>query len=93
MSLAQTVVGAMLLGFLLVAVYSSITVVKEDEMKALFTFGEMDAVLYPGLNFVPPFVSSAYPIETEEMIVEKKNEMVSVPQEFRQEIRKSDLTD
>ena len=85
------VTGLVLLVLLLVTAYKSVRVVDEGEVEALFTFGEMDAVLYPGLNFVPPFVSKTYPIDTEEMEVEKKDGSVSIPGEFRQEIRKSDV--
>jgi len=87
------VMGAVLLVLLLVTAYSSVTVVREGEIEALFTFGEMEAVLYPGLNFVPPYVSNTYPIDTDDMTVDTGDGYVSVPQEFRQEIRKSDLGD
>lgn len=82
--------GGLLLVLLLVTAYSSVSVVQEGEIEALFTFGEMEAVLYPGLNIVPPFVSNTYPIDTEEMMIETSDGYVSVPQEFRQEIRKKD---
>ena len=83
----------MLFGFLLITAYKSVRIVDEGEMEALFTFGEMDRVLYPGLNYIPPYISKTYPIDSEEMQVKTKNGTVSIPQEFRQEIRKSDLTD
>ena len=95
MALADTslITGGLIVVVLLVTLYSSVSVVREGEIEALFTFGEMEAVLYPGLNFVPPFVSNTYPIDTEGMVVKTDDGAVSVPQEFRQEIRKSDLTD
>lgn len=85
------VTGLVILFLLLVTAYKSVRVVDEGEIEALFTFGEMEAVLYPGLNFVPPFVSKTYPIDTDDMEVEKSDGAVSVPQEFRQEIRKSEF--
>ncbi len=87
------IVGLVALVVLLITVYKSVRIVNEGEMVALFSFGEMDAVLYPGLNFVPPFVSKTYPIDTEAMEIETGDGTVSVPQEFRKEIRKSDVGD
>lgn len=87
------VVGGVFLVLLGVTMYKSIHVVEEGELEALLVFGEMDAVLEPGLNFIPPFVSKVYPIDIGEMVMETGDGTKNIPQEYIQEIRKSDFND
>jgi len=85
------VVGGVFLVLLGVTLYKSICVVNEGELKALVVFGEMDAVLKPGLNFVPPFASKVYPIDTDNMVMETGEGIKNIPQEYIQDIRTSDV--
>jgi len=87
----STVVGVVFLVFLLITGYKSVHVVEKGELEALLVFGEMDAVLEPGINLVPPFVSKSYPIDTDDMVMKTDDGTKNIPQEYIQEIRKSDL--
>lgn len=71
----------------LAALYSSVRIVDEGRLEALFLFGEMKRVLEPGLNVVPPFVSRSYAIDPERMTIEQGHEQVAVPVEFEPTVR------
>ena len=91
MVVAPIVVGGIVLVTVTAALYSSLLVVEEGEPKALLVFGEMEAVLEPGLTFVPPFVSKTYPIDPQTMTIDKGADHVAVPSEFEDDVR--DATD
>lgn len=88
---ASIIIGVVFLVVLLITGYKSVHVVGKGELEALLVFGEMDAVLEPGINFVPPFVSKTHPIDTEDMVMKTDDGTKNIPQEYIQEIRKSDL--
>lgn len=70
MTVAQTsmvgttfiLVGLTVVVIVAATILNAVEVVSEDEPKAVFVFGEFESVLEPGLNFVPPFVSTVKPI-------------------------------
>lgn len=71
----QVAGGAIFVGFIMVIVtivtiISSIETIDETETKGVFVFGTFEAVLKPGLNFVPPFVSDVRPLPTDLQTVE-----------------------
>lgn len=72
-----------------IAVYSSFHIVEEGDVEALLVFGEMRAVLYPGINAIPPFVSQTYPIDRTTMLIDKGHEHVTVPYEFEDNVREA----
>ncbi|AXR79678.1 hypothetical protein [Natrarchaeobaculum sulfurireducens] len=71
MAVASIVVGGIVLVTVIVARYSSLLVVEEQDPKALLVFGEIEAVLEPRPTFVPPFVSKTYPIDSQTMTIDK----------------------
>ena len=87
MVFATVVVGIIVLVTVIATVYSSLLIVEEGEVKAVLVFGEMEAVLEPGLNFVPPFVSKTYPIDPRTMTIDKGSDRVAVPSEFEDDVR------
>jgi regulator of protease activity HflC (stomatin/prohibitin superfamily) len=81
-------VGAIVwLIIVLATVYDALRRVEEGSVEALLVFGEMDAVLEPGLHFVPPFVSQTHPIDTQSMLIETDSETMQLPEEFKSEVR------
>lgn len=88
MAFTTAIVGVVVLVFGLSAVYSSVRIVEEGETEALLVFGETKAVLHPGLNFVPPFVSKTYPIDPRTMTMEGGGRRGDVPAEFETAVRK-----
>lgn len=87
MTFTTATVGVVVLVFGLSAVYSSVRIVEEGETEALLVFGQTKAVLYPGLNFVPPFVSKTYPIDPQTMTMERGGRQVDVPAKFETAVR------
>ena len=83
------VVSVVLLVLLAVTIYSTVEIVEEGPPVALLVFGEMQAVLEPGLNFVPPFVSTIYPIDPKTMTIETGEQGVQVPEEFEADVREA----
>ncbi|RKD94034.1 SPFH domain-containing protein [Halopiger aswanensis] len=69
------------------AVYDGLQTVEEGELKALLVFGEMEAVLEPGLSFVPPFVSKTYPIDPQTMTIDTDDDRIAVPAEFESAVQ------
>lgn len=51
-------------------IYSSIRIVDEHEKHALTVFGEYRKLLNPGVNFVPPFISSTYPFNMQTQTID-----------------------
>lgn len=70
-----------------VTAYRSLRIVEEGALEALLVFGQMEAVLRPGLNIVPPFVSQTYPIDPETMTMRTDVGRTEVPAEYRDEVR------
>lgn len=83
----STIVGVSVLVVGSGAVYSSLRIVEEGDLEALLVLGEMRAVLHPGLNVVPPFVSKTYPIDPRTMTMDRGNDRVDVPAQFEDEVR------
>lgn len=83
------IVGLFWIVVVLVAAYSSITIVEEGDLRALLVFGQMRTVLEPGINFTPPFISKTYPIDTTTMSIDKGNDRVDIPEEFESEVREA----
>ncbi len=54
------VVGLLFLVLAVTTVWQSVVIVDAYEKKAKTVFGEYDALLEPGINFVEPFVSNTY---------------------------------
>lgn len=82
-------IGLAMLATLLVAVYSAVHVVEEGDLEALLVLGEMQTVLRPGLNVVPPFLSTTYPIDPSTMTMDRGDRRVDVPAEFEDEVREA----
>lgn len=80
-------VGVILMVVALVVVYSSVNIVEEGDLQALLIFGEYRMVLEPGINFVPPFISTTYPIDPNQMMIEKDNGSVPLPEESRERVK------
>lgn len=85
--MATAVIGVVLLLLTVVTLFSSVQIVEEGQLEALLVFGEMQAVLEPGLDFVPPFVSTTYPIDPQTMTMDAGEETIQVPAEFEQDVR------
>lgn len=81
------VIGAVFLALLVVVTASAIVTVEEGAPQALLVFGEMRAVLEPGLHVVPPFVSTTYPIDTASETIEKGDASVPIPEAFSEDVR------
>jgi len=77
-------VGLLITVVAVVTVCESVHLVEAGRVEALLVFGELRAVLHPGLNFVPPFVSKTYPIDTATMTADAGDRRVELPQEFRE---------
>lgn len=89
MALLAPVVAIAVLVVGLLAAYRSVRIVEEGRVEALLMFGEMQTVLHPGLNFVPPFVSNTYPIDPETMTMDASTGRVDIPPEFEDAIREA----
>lgn len=87
MTSMTAIVGLLLFGLVVAALYSSVTIVEQGELKAVLVFGKMQGVLVPGLNFVPPFVSKTYPIDPQTMQIVKAGSNADVPDEFEADVR------
>jgi|SRR6056297_3517956 len=61
---------------------SSLHTVREGNIEILFVFGEVEAILEPGLNFVPPFVSSSYPVDLRTMQYETPEGSELIPPSY-----------
>ncbi|MEF8841876.1 MAG: SPFH domain-containing protein [Haloarculaceae archaeon] len=57
---AATVVGLVLLSLAVLVVSDSVEIVQAYEKRALTVFGDLQAILEPGIHFIPPFVSRTY---------------------------------
>jgi len=90
--LIVTLLGVLLV-LVVVVVAASLHRVPEGDVEALFVFGDMTAVLRPGLNFVPPFVSATYPIDAEAMVVRTDDGTTPVPDEYRGTVSDTDATE
>jgi len=66
--------------------WSSVTIVREGSIEILFVFGEVQAILEPGLNFVPPFVSSSYPIDLRTMQYETPTGSEPIPPNYHDDV-------
>ena len=69
-----------------VTVRSSLHTVREGTIEILFVFGEVEAILEPGLNLVPPFVSSSYPIDLRTMQYETPEGSKPIPPNYHDEV-------
>ncbi|MGM0381285.1 MAG: SPFH domain-containing protein [bacterium] len=60
-----------ILGFIaVIALFSSFTIVRPYQKKTLTVFGDFWGVLEPGINFVPPFVSSLFTYDMREQTID-----------------------
>jgi regulator of protease activity HflC (stomatin/prohibitin superfamily) len=64
------ILAAVLLLVGIAVVYDAVHVVEEGRIEAVLVFGEMQAVIEPGLNVLPPFVSRTCPIDPETMTID-----------------------
>lgn len=80
------VIAAVLLLLTVATFASAIEVVEAGQPHVLLVFGEPQAVLEPGLNVVPPFVSSTYPIEVESRTFDTGDSRVDLPDELAREL-------
>lgn len=80
-------VAGVALAIAVVTAARSIRIVEEGTLEALLVFGEMEAVLQPGLHIVPPFVSQTYPIDPSSMTMRTGDGRTDVPDEYRDEVR------
>lgn len=72
---------------LVVAVLASaVEVVEAGQPRVLLVFGEAQAVLQPGLNVVPPFVSTTYPVDVESRTFDTGDRRVDLPDELAAEV-------
>jgi len=69
------------------SIWSSVTIIREGNIELLLVFGKAEAVLEPGLNIVPPFVSSSYPIDVRTMQYETSTGSEPIPPAYHDEIR------
>jgi len=72
-----------------VTLWSSVTIVREENIEILFVFGEIRAILEPGLNFAPPFVSSSYPIDIRTMQYETPDGSEQIPPSYHDDVKKA----
>ena len=72
-----------------VTFWSSVTIVREGTIEILFVFGEVRAILEPGLNFVPPFVSSSYPIDVRTMQYETPDGSEQIPPPYHDDVEEA----
>lgn len=78
-----------LLGFivlLLVLMLSAATVVPEDQVMAVYVFGDLKGVVGTGVYFFPPFVTTTYPVDTAEMEILTDDGPKPVPPEFERQV-------
>ena len=80
---AVTVVGLLVLVIAVVTAYRSVVTVGAGEVKALYVFGEFQAILGSGINVVPPFVSSVHPVDPRTETIDLGDRRVDVPPEGR----------
>jgi len=78
------VLGLVVLVLTVVSVYSAAVVVEDGRPEALFVLGELRAVLEPGLQFVPPFVSETYPVDPETETVDLGDRRLDLPAQHRE---------
>ena len=69
-----------------VTVRSSLHTVREETIEILFVFGEVETILEPGLNFVPPFVSSSYPVDLRTMQYETPEGSEPIPPNYHDDV-------
>ena len=87
MSLFVTLgVAIMFVGTVIVTIWSSVRIVREGSIEILFVFGEVQAILEPGLNIVPPFVSSSYPIDIQTMQYDTPNGSEQIPPPYHDDV-------
>lgn len=82
-------VSVVALGVAIPVIYSAVHVVDEGDVEALLVFGEVRAVMQPGIHIVHPFVSEACPIEPSTMRIDTGDRRIPVPDEFRADVRDS----
>ena len=71
---AMTIVGMLLLGLVILTLWSAIEIVDAYEKRALTVFGEYRGLLDPGINFIPPFVSRTY-------VFDMRTQTIDVPRQ------------
>lgn len=81
------ILASVLLLVAVAIVYDAVHVVDEGRIEGVLVFGEMQAVIEPGLNVLPPFVSRTCPIDPETMTMETSNGDTDVPVEFHSDVR------
>lgn len=79
--LAYLLVPLFLLVGVLVTVYSMTEIVSDGEVEALFVRGEFKTLLSPGINLVPPFISSTYPVDPHQLTIDRNDGPTSLPEE------------
>lgn len=85
--------AVVLLALVLVTAYTSVQVVDDGELEALYVFGRMEGVLEPGRNIVPPLVSKTYPIDPRTEKINRGNELIEIPSEFEAAVREAAAED
>lgn len=87
MNFAFVFIGVVFLVLGSVVVYTSVRVVPEGELEALYVLGRMEGILEPGRNIVPPLVSKTYPIDPRTETIARGDERIEIPSAFEDEVR------
>ena len=70
-------------------VWSSLHRVPDTEVRLLVVSGEERAILHGDLYFVPPFVSSTYPVDPRTMRYETPQGSKSIPPDLREDVERA----
>ena len=79
--LAYLLVSLFLLAGVVVIGYSATEIVSDGEVEALFVGGEFETLLSPGINVVPPFISSTYHVDPHQLTIDRDDGPTSLPPE------------
>ncbi len=75
------------LALLLVLFLTAATVVPENQVMAVYVFGNLQGIVGPGVYFFPPFVTTTYPVDTSSMEILTDEGAKPVPPEFERQAR------
>ncbi|PSP77467.1 hypothetical protein BRC81_09815 [Halobacteriales archaeon QS_1_68_20] len=80
------------LALLLLLFLTAATVVPEDQVMAVYVFGDLKGIVGPGVYFFPPFVTSTSPVDTSEMEILTDEGPEPVPPAFERQARAYEKT-
>jgi regulator of protease activity HflC (stomatin/prohibitin superfamily) len=89
LALSFVVMIAVLVGAVVVT-QKAVHEVPEEEVHALVVFDDIQGVLLPGRNYIPPLFSETYPIDRETMQIEHDSETLSLPEDCVERIENYD---